>query len=50
MYSVPFNVPKKHEEELIEILQDEGFTVRYSDDEYIVQRKQDANFETEIGE
>lgn len=49
MYSVPFNVPDKHEEEIIELLQENGFTVRYKDNEYIVQRKE-SELETEIGE
>ena len=49
MYSVSFNVPDKHEEEMIEMLQKNGFTVRYSDNEYIVQRKE-SDLETEIGE
>lgn len=49
MYSVPFEVPNKHEEEVIEILQEKGFTVRYKDNGYVVQRK-DSELETEIGE
>lgn len=38
MYTVTVEVPRKFEEDIVELLQDNSYNVRYRDNGYVVQR------------